>query len=903
MSFNLMIRMLGLVLVGSTVFLPAALAAAGDLDTTFNSTGFVRESVSRNGLDEITGTVLQADGKIVAVGNVVYGDYSICAIARYNPDGSLDTSFDGDGKVIASNSRIESCYGVALQSDGKIVIAGYVRNNLNADFEVNRYNLNGSPDLTFGVGGKAVADFSSANDFAYALAIQADDKIVVAGRTTVQTDDFAVVRFTANGSLDLTFDGDGKVTTDVSGNVDHARAVTIQPDGKILVGGNGSNGTTNDFAVVRLLPNGALDTSFDGDGKALTDILGSHDNVNALAVQADGKIVAAGQSLTSNVWKFSLVRYNPNGSLDGTFDNDGKLTAPVGSFNNYAYTVAIQADGKIVAAGSGSTSTTFLAVVRYNPDGSLDSTFDGDGIMTTAAPGVPIAIALAIQADGKIITGGTGSNSDGSIQGFAVARFNPSGAFDTSFDGDGRTTDAIGSRSSMARATAIQPDGKIVVAGSGQLASYDDFAIVRYNPNGSLDTSFGVGGKVLTDFLNYYEAAFSVAIQPDGKILVGGNASGGAALARYNPNGSLDASFDGDGKLTVNGVFNFTTVAVQSDGKILAGGYGSEQGISNDFALFRYNSNGSPDPTFDGDGKVYTDFSGQFDGIVSIAIQPDGKIVAAGSSNDGSTDNFALVRYNPDGSLDPAFDGDGRVMTVYPGNNSVASFVAIQPDGRIVAAGGSYHDSNGSFALVRYNADGSPDPMFDGDGKLTTPVVGSSSVAASVALQADGKIVAAGFGANGLNDDFALVRYNPDGSLDGSYGSGGKAVFDLFYTDEIFGMTLDSLGRAVVAGRSGGLFTVARFLGDAASAANVSVAGRVARADGRGVFNGFLTLTDSAGNTHITQTNPFGYYRFNNVPGGPTTIGVSSKIYTFANPTRTVTLTSDISGIDFTAIE
>ena len=224
---------------------------------------------------------------------------------------------------------------------------------------------------------------------------------------------------------------------------------------------------------------------------------------------------------------------------------------------------------------------------------------------------------------------------------------------------------------------------------------------------------------------------------------------------RTNPSaGALDLPFGADGMVTTpigpGGDFA-SSMAIQADGKIVAAGY-SWNGSDYDFALVRYNADGSLDTNFDGDGKLATDFGSSNDAAISVAIQADGKIVAGGYSQNAITSDFALARYNADGSLDTSFDSDGMLTTNFGSSNDAAISVAIQADGKIVAAGHSYIGGNGYFALTRYNPDGSLDTSFDGDGMLTTDFGSSDDVAYSVAIQADGKIVVAGSSNIGGND-------------------------------------------------------------------------------------------------------------------------------------------------------
>jgi uncharacterized delta-60 repeat protein len=396
-------------------------------------------------------------------------------------------------------------------------------------------------------------------------------------------------------------------------------------------------------------------------------------------------------------------------------------------------------------------------------EGDLDTSFGAGGKTTTAILSQDdFAADVAIQSDGKIVVAGNTKN--GSATQFALARYNRNGNLDTDFGIAGKVFTEVGTGDARGSSVAIQPDGRIVVAGYARNGSNGDIALVRYKADGSLDTNFGSGGTVMTDIDgDSSDAAYSVAIQPNGKIVAAGSRSIGNnnmdfALVRYDTSGNLDISFDSDGKVTTaisSGVGNdyVYSVVIQSDGKIVVAGQANF-----DFALARYNTDGALDTSFDSDGKVITAIGSSIDAAYSVAIQSDGKIVAAGASVDNNED-FALVRYNANGSLDTDFGTGGKVTTDIGSDDDLANSVAIQTDGKIVAAGYSYGSSNIDFALVRYNADGSLDTNFGTGGKVTTPIGGSSDIGTSAAIQSDGNIVVAGHSVNGSNYDFALVRY------------------------------------------------------------------------------------------------------------------------------------------------
>lgn len=383
--------------------------------------------------------------------------------------GSLDTTFGGDGKVTTSFAGgLASAWGVAIQADGKIVAAGSESSRL-SQIVLARYNTDGSLDPMFGGDGRVRANFPQGM-FVRAVAVQADARVVVAGLSFSSVTRFALARFTTDGSLDRTFGEDGRVTTAFRGGAE-AHDVVIQADGKIIA--LGTAGRRRRFALARYNADGSLDVGFGGEGKVLTDIGDGYDIGDGIVTQSDGRIVAVGGSGCD----VALARYNDDGSMDTTFGVSGKITSDLGLLCQSAQDVAIQSDGKILAAGFGECRSNecffdaFLA--RYNPDGTLDTSFANDG---SAQAGFVRAVAdeVAIQGDGRIVVAG-GNEIEG---GFALARFQPNGSPDTSFGEDGTVTTRIGKQSG-AHAVAIQADGKIVAVGLSGLRT-EKFALARY---------------------------------------------------------------------------------------------------------------------------------------------------------------------------------------------------------------------------------------------------------------------------------------------------------------------------------------------------------------------------------------------------------------------------------------
>jgi uncharacterized delta-60 repeat protein len=432
--------------------------------------------------------------------------------------------------------------------------------------------------------------------------------------------------------------------------------------------------------------------------------------------------------------------------------------------------------GAVLAVGVALAATPIHAQV---PGSGLDPSFGVGGKVITDFGGAgDAAAAIAIQTDGKLVAAGNSYNNVSSNFDFAVARYNSDGTLDASFGTGGRATAGVGGRFAFAYAVALQGDGKIVVAGGTVNGLFNDFAVVRFSSNGTLDTSFGTGGKVLTDF-GVSAQAESVAVQADGKIVVGGFANLGGGynfeVVRYDSNGTLDTSFGTGGKVTTDfGLstqgFSFAqgnSLALQQDGKIVMAGMALLNSVHN-FALVRYNSNGTLDASFGTAGKVTTPFATSFDpsapppnaSAESVAIQPDGKIVAAGLA----AFDVALARYNSNGTLDPSFGTGGKVTTSIAASYDSLNSVAVQRDGKIVGSGRTFTLSDGNFhsVLVRFNSNGTLDTTFGtaGSGNVTNIFGVDSETVNSIAVQQDGKIVAGG-GANFTgNSDFALARFN-----------------------------------------------------------------------------------------------------------------------------------------------
>jgi uncharacterized delta-60 repeat protein len=405
--------------------------------------------------------------------------------------------------------------------------------------------------------------------------------------------------------------------------------------------------------------------------------------------------------------------------------------------------------------------------------GHLDPTFGGDGIVRTdLSPAEDDGFAVTIQPDGKIVVAGE-MGIGGPNPRVAIVRYETDGSLDPSFGGgDGKVSIDFTRRDDFAYAVRIQTNGKIVVAGAAAYSANSRFALARLTSGGSLDPTFGGDGKVMTNLTPSYDWANGMALQPNGKIVVVGSVSAGSrngkvGVLRYRSDGSLDPAFGGDGIVRTDPTPTFDdglAVGVEVDGQIVVAGAAGVAGPNERFVVLAFQPDGRLDPTFGGDGMVFTDLTPKADDPYGIAIQDDGRIVVAGGAGRGGPDpKFALVRYKRDGSLDPTLRGDGTVITNVTPHDDGAYSVAIDPDGRIVAAGPAGSDGPAPrFATVRYLADGTRDTTFGGDGKVSTNITPRFDSAWGVAVQPDGSVVCSGVaGVGGPHASFALLRYQP----------------------------------------------------------------------------------------------------------------------------------------------
>jgi uncharacterized delta-60 repeat protein len=826
----------------------------GSPDIAFGTGGRVRLDFNQgnsNDTEWAEAVAIAPDGKIVIAGSARTSSRDQFLVARLTPDGSLDPTFDGDGwRLIDFTIGSGRAHAVLVDGQGRITALGGSTPTIGGlgdmDWAMARLNPDGGMDTTFGPGGDgrrvqaATADGFSLVAVAGA-AFDAQGRILATGSASTPhpTDPRrgvsvgAVARYLTDGTPDPSFGGgDGFAFAPGGADTEFQAANAVTPDaqGRIVLAGSAMlrepNRLEQDLAVWRFLPGGDLDPSFDGDGRATVGFLprssitsASTEWALAVTVAPDGRIVAAGNTRGGHNGNpeavVALVRLDDAGRPDPSLDGDGRATGYLG----FGVAAALLADGRIVAGSSWG-----FAVDRFTSDGAIDLTFanpyylPGRAVSGFNESYPNVATAVAVQPDGGAVTAGFAQPPPGAGTYIVIARFMADGAADPAFRDYSITFDLA---DCMARAVAVQPDGRIVIGGYTHKpprfgAEDDDFAIIRTTPNGGTDTTFGTNGfgAVRVSFGAAPESgrdrAYAMALLPDGRILLAGEADGNVALARLLPDGRLDPSFGVGGRVVTpanptgasGATARATALALAADGSVVvAGPWGTPDpnGISplETYQVLRYTPDGVLDSAFGAGGRVTGRFE-ESDGVVALALDRAGGIVvggaagqprAAGEPPRGDDLDFALVRYRPDGSPDTAFGGGGTGRAgadLSGGGDDILRAMVIQPDGWIAAAGVAGADATSpEFGLARFTPQGAPDATFGDGGTVTTGFARAgtgvpSAGANALAMTPDGnKLVAAGSAVytSGM-PDFALARYDAPQRVRGRHVFYNNSAFD-----------------------------------------------------------------------------------------------------------------------------
>lgn len=689
----------------------------------------------------------------------------------------------------------------------------------------------GALDPTFGVGGFAISPLRGQSEVGTVIVVQADGKIVVAGHADVVEGEFQVSgrlfleRRFPDGRIDPTFGDAGRVTSpggpDWYGDAE-AAYLAVQGDGCLLLGGSGSGKAG--FTMLRYRPDGTIDETFGQGGVVRTPLGDTTFEASSIVAQPDGRVVLAG-ALNHGM---AVVRYAANGELDATFGQGGVATVPVdadfgGGFGNFARfgRVALQADGQlvVVAATRSSPAPYGFSVSRLTAAGTVDTDFGKNGIAT-----IPVSNdfekswALALQPDGKILIGG----GLGRISRFGavVYRLLPGGIVDADFGNAGQTLLGAGNLESRVAAMALTADGEIDVAGyttfpgTATMEPQRDMLRARLGADGQLDQQADLQPFLITTDIQGDDEALSLAVLADGGMVVAGRSDGRVAVARYTEAGPLDQVFG------VNGVVEnsfrttartdlATSMVLQPDGKLAVAGT-SADGTNIDFVLARYDETGHLDPGFGDGGKVFTDFHGAEEAHPKVVRQPDGKLVLAGISGlqSSNANTLALVRYLPNGELDPAFGTGGKVEVPVSRAGRFPS-VVIQKDGRLVVLFTIVEAGHYRAVLYRFTASGALDVTFGSGGQQKLwPQDALESLGGDLIAQPDGTMLVLALTYR-QGSSTVVLRLRPDGQRDVTFGNAGQATLSTgWFSPNCLARQAD--GKIIVAGETSNEHGVAR---------------------------------------------------------------------------------------------
>ena len=686
------------------------LLSAGELDPTFGGGDGIVSHPAAGLANTAVAAATQPDGKIVVVGRHNDPDrFSDFVVARYNTDGTLDTAFGNGGRTYTDFGLGDDVpVAVAIAPGGKIVVAGTRRAEPfynPGDVAVARYNPDGSPDTTFDVDGKSLQRLTLHGSEAAAVAVQPDGKVVVAAsaRSAVSggTSDLAIVRYALDGRLDTTFDNDGFALLNLDGE-EFAVAVTVRPDGDVVAAATTyAPEALPRTVLVSLNPNGSRDTGFGTAGVATVPDADYYVARTRLVAQPDNKVVLNFRTsdVNAQVYDVGLARFTAAGAPDPTFGTNGQFFIPHAGEDVPAGLV-LQGDGKFLVGIDQYSGGPDAVVARVTPGGALDTTFAGDGTAEIELPQWwnQMVDVVALPGGRAAAVGDTGVNAGVD---FVLAGLTPAGTLDPAFKSDNAPPDRVGLSGSF-NDVAVLADGRILAAGSnadlpGAIGGDTDVYLARFLPDGSYDATFGNGGRVVADF-GGLDSANRVALQTDGRIVVAGT-----VLARFHPDGTPDTSFGGgDGIVPVPaGSTAFVGLDVQPDNRILASTGGTTRRVS------RYTADGAPDATFGAGGTVSEFAPAGVEGFrpTDVAFQPNtGKVIVGGYGfAEESGQDWVVLRLNANGTLDTAFGG-GDGAAVEDSDQDLGGRLAIRPaDGYIAMAG---NEDDEDAALVRFGPDG-----------------------------------------------------------------------------------------------------------------------------------------------------------------------------------------------------
>jgi len=766
------------------------------LDPDFGNNGIVSTHLSLTGYDDhSSASALQSDGKVLVggcslrpIGNSTFNIDA--AIFRFNTNGLPDYSFGNRGSVLidVSNNSTDYVKSIAIQSDGKILLGGYVDGS--SEIFIARLNTDGSLDQTFGTSGLFTYTPTGSNDQLQSITVVSNNKILVLSCAVSWPNHKELIRLLSGGTLDGTFGNSGVVDLNITPAATHA-SMKIDGSNRILIAGEDSDGN---FAVARCNAGGTLDNTFGVNGVSTVAVDIYSQILNSIDIQSDGKILLGGQvggaDYQGTDQRIALVRLLDNGTEDGTFGNNGIVITPFASFRSNATSIVALPDGKILVGGSWNNalgSDGGFHVIRYHDDGLIDSTFGTGGLIQTHdGPQLKFFGGLHITSDSNIVFTGEIEHGISDVDFFA-ALFTVNGfpVHDFGWNGVAWGTGWSIPSSIRANSVALTTDGKIVTAGAVMKdADSSDFLITYYNADGSRNTSIGDSGVMRIVFSTGDFVASSVATSNDGSVIAAGYSNYESAIVKLDATGKCDWGFGDNG--FVEGNFGYENshiekIAFKNDGKIIGCGEVWNQSGNYSLLIFQLLSDGTPDDSFGNHGIYVHDYNpgNSIERLTDLAEGSNGSIIAAGNVSASQSDSKVLMKVTSTGAPDNSFGNSGFVTYTSVSLNG-GNRIALQTDGKIISASETYaNDIDGDFEIHRYNADGSADNSFGTNG---ISIVGQPSVYETdpnVGLLSNGRIAITGYYKSADNSEFVLALLKTNGHPDSTFDADGFVSVNL----------------------------------------------------------------------------------------------------------------------------
>lgn len=759
---------------------------AQSLDPTYGNGGVVTNHFTNNTSSDICcASLTQPDDKIIICNNQY--------IARINPDGTLDTTFNTLGYKYISPVNSNGIEQLLLQPDGKIILC--------AQYSVLRLNSDGSTDTTFGINGTTSAALPSNNTiFNKSMTLQSDGKIVTVGYgiNSTTNKNFVAVRYNTDGTLDNSFGTSGIAEFDLGTNYDYAFDVAVQSNNKIIITGQTATVTNvtvyrYDMATICVNTNGTLDTSFGNAGKVVY-ATNSNEFGRSIAIQSDDKIVLLGIINTgTGTGQAIYFRYNTNGTLDTSFNGVGyKTETPFFSTAIISPNTTVYNKAKIIYSQTGDlyvsgTSNNDFFIRKLYSNGSNAYFNNSNGYLTYSVNTTDYSNFINITSNGSINTGGYTLDSTTGSNKIVILSYSEYGVFQNS------TLFNLRLGSDIITEIDEQPNGKAIT-----LTNKND--IRKFNQDGSIDTSFATNG-----LLSISDGFYRISTQSDGKIIGSSNNSSGSSpiIYRFMADGSPDTSFGNNGivDLSTSPVYFIDRVKQGLDGKIyVAFDYNFGNNIYGDYSVMRLFDNGTIDTSF-GTNGIFTTHFNYYGGpdptsfpefAEDISFQHDGKIVIIGFLRNNTTNNTVtgILMLNSDGTLDNSFGTNGKTINTTFNYYNTQNIISLSSNKFIY--NGSFKTS-GASGNVRYNNDGSIDTTYGTNGYVT-----DMNLNYYMALQPDEKILKGG----SQNNHFSITRYNVDGSLDTTFGNNGYLNTPINNSSRINSLALLQNGDLLAGGYS-----------------------------------------------------------------------------------------------------